>query len=205
MKMRWSFAIVMIVAAAAVPRTALAQGNAALGAFGGVTLNGFENHRPSLGGTITFELTPGIQAIGEIGNIGNVLPLLPDAVFSATQSGLRASAFYGEGGVRFVSPRRTQHVTPYAEATAGIARLSVTNTYFNAYENAAASLGLAYAGRTAPMAGLGAGVLVRTGPVVIDFGYRYKQLFPNETVQAVLGFGEPLRTHQLRIGIGFRF
>jgi len=195
----------LLFAAVAIPRTASAQGNATVGGFGGFTLNGFQSHRPSLGGTMSFELTPGIQAVGEIGNIGNVLPLLSDAAFSAAQTSLRASAFYGEGGIRFVSPQRLQHVTPYAEATAGVARLSVTSTRLDALENAAASLGLAYAGRTAPMVGLGGGVLVRTGPVFIDFGYRYKQLFPNEAAEMILGFGQALRTHQFRIGFGVRF
>jgi hypothetical protein len=195
----------LLVAAVTAPRTASAQGNAAVGGFGGVTLNGFESHRPSVGGTMSFELTPGIQAVGEIGNIGNVLPLLSDAAFSAAQTGVRASAFYGEGGIRFVSPQRTQHVTPYAEATAGVARLSVRSTRLDALENAAVSLGLAYAGRTAPMVGLGGGLLIRTGPVFMDFGYRYKQLFPNEAVETMLGFGQALRTHQFRVGFGVRF
>jgi hypothetical protein len=205
MKFRMVLAAGLLVAAVAAPRTASAQGNATVGGFGGLTLNGFESHRPSLGGTMSVELTPGIQAVGEIGTIGNVLPLLSDAAFTAAQTGVQASAFYGEGGIRFVSPRRAQHVTPYAEATAGLARLSVTSTRLGALENAAVSLGLAYAGRTAPMVGLGGGVLIRTGPVFIDFGYRYKQLFPNETVETILGFGQALRTHQFRVGFGVRF
>jgi hypothetical protein len=65
----------LLVAAVTAPRTASAQGNAAVGGFGGFTLNGFESHRPSVGGTMSFELTPGIQAVGEIGNISNFLPL----------------------------------------------------------------------------------------------------------------------------------
>jgi hypothetical protein len=125
--------------------------------------------------------------------------------FSAAQTGVRASAFYGEGGIRFVAPQRTQHVTPYAEATAGVARLNVTSTRLDALDSAAVSLGLAYAGRTAPMVGLGGGVLIRTGPVFIDFAYRYKQLFPNEAVETILGFGQALRTHQFRVGFGVRF
>mgnify|MGYP000421501534 CR=1 FL=1 len=55
------------------------------------------------------------------------------------------------------------------------------------------------------MLGVGGGVLVRGGPVVFDAGYRYKQLFPNDVLGAVLGLGQPLRAHQVRAGIGVRF
>ena len=186
------------------PTVAFAQSGASIGGFGGVALTALPSQPPSLGGTVTFPLAPGIQVVGEVGRIGNVLPALANTVFSVAQADLRASAFYGEAGVRLlVSPGAT--VTPYVDATAGMARLDVSSARFGTIGNAAASLALDLAGRTTPMAGAGGGILVRGGPIVFDVGYRYKQLFANDVVQAVIGLGQPLRTHHVRAGIGVRF
>jgi hypothetical protein len=53
---------------------------------------------PSLGGAVTFRIIPGIDIVGEAGRLGNVLPTMSSAAFSVAQTGLRASAFYGEAG-----------------------------------------------------------------------------------------------------------
>jgi hypothetical protein len=198
--------IVSSVCAAALllPAVASAQEAASLEGFGGIGVNTLSSQPASLGGRLTFNLTPAVQLVGEAGRIGSVLPTLSSAVFSLADDDLRVSAFYGEGGVRFLASPRSA-VTPYAEASFGIARLSVSSATFGPIGNAAASIGLALAGRNQPMAGLGGGVLLRAGPVVFDAGYRYKQLFTNQVVQTALGFGEPLRTHQFRAGFGFRF
>ena len=58
------------------------------------------NDRINLGGRVAVNLAPGFQAVGEVGRIGNVLPPLTSALLSFSPVGLRASAFYGEGGVR---------------------------------------------------------------------------------------------------------
>ena len=96
-------------------------------------------------------------------------------------------------------------VTPYGEATAGFARLDVTSDRLGSIGNLATSLALGFADRTMPVASVGGGVLVRGGPVVLDFGYRYKQLFADEAIQDILGLGEPLRANELRAGVGVRF
>jgi opacity protein-like surface antigen len=186
------------------PTVALAQSGGAVEGFGGLSLNALQSQPPSLGGTVTFNVVPGIQIVGEAGRMGNVLPTLANTVFSLAQTGLRASALYGEGGVRFlVAPSAT--VTPYAEATGGVARLDVSSPRLGAVGNAVTSIALGLVGRTTTMAGAGGGILVRGGPIVFDVGYRYKQLFANDVLRTVLGLGQPLRTHQVRAGIGVRF
>jgi opacity protein-like surface antigen len=185
-----------------LPTAAFGQSSSAVG-FGGFSLNDFESQRPSLGGTLTFNLVPGVQVVGEAGRIGNVLPTLSDTVFSLARSDVRASAWYGEGGVRFLADRGA--IAPYAEATAGVARLDVSSTRLGPIGSAATSIALGLVGRTSPIAGVGGGVLVRGGPITFDIGYRYKQLFANEVIESVLGLGQPLHTNQVRVGVGVRF
>ena len=186
------------------PAVVYAESDGTVTGFGGVTVSGLESQRPSLGGTVTFTLVPELQIVGEAGRIGNVLPSRAGTVFSLGQTGLRASAFYGEGGVRLIAAPRSS-VTPYGEATAGFARLDVTNDRLGAIGSLATSLALGFVGRTMPVASVGGGVLLRGGPIVLDLGYRYKQLFADEVIQDVLGLGEPLRAHELRAGVGVRF
>ncbi len=203
-----SIAVTMCAAAMMTPAIAVAQSATSVSGFGGFTANALQSQRPSLGGTITFDVNRNVQVIGEAGRIGNVLPALSNTVFTAAQTGLRVSAFYGEGGVRFLAAP-SSNVTPYAEATAGMARVDVSSTHFNTHfggvGNVVTSLALGLVGRNAPMAGVGGGLLVRGGPVVFDVGYRYKQLFADDLLQVALGFGQPLRAHQFRAGIGVRF
>jgi hypothetical protein len=186
-----------------LPAAAFAQGNSAVVGFGGFSLNGFDSTSTSVGGAVSVNLTPGIQAVGEIGHLGNVLPTLSDTVFSLARTGISASAVYGEGGVRLIAPRAA--IAPYAEATAGFARLDVNSALLGGLGNIATDLALGVAGRTMPIASVGGGVLARGGPVVFDVGYRYKQLFADDVLEAVLGLGQPLHAHQLRAGIGVRF
>ena len=188
----------------AMPLPAAAQDAGAITGFGGVSINGTESGATDLGGTVSFALTPGVEIIGEAGKVGNILPALSDTVFGATNTGFRASAFYGEGGVRFrLAPH--SRVSPYAEATAGLSRLNVSTSRFGPWVNGATSAALTFLGRTGPVAGAGGGVLFGAGPLVIDLGYRYKQFFPGEPLETVLGLGQPLRSHHVRIGFGVRF
>jgi hypothetical protein len=188
----------------AAPAAAFAESGATLSGFGGVSLSSLEAQRPSLGGTVTVPLVPQLQIVGEVGQIGNVLPTRADTIFSVAQTQLRASAFYGEGGIRLIAAPQSA-VTPYGEATAGIARLDVGSDRLGTLGNAATTLALGFVGRTMPVASLGGGLLLRGGPVVFDVGYRYKQLFADHVLQDVLGLGEPLRAHEVRAGIGVRF
>lgn len=185
------------------PAAAFAQGSSSVVGFGGFSLNGFDSNSMSIGGSVAFNLTPGIQAVGEVGHLGNVMPTLADTVFSIARADISASAFYGEGGVRLVSPRGT--LAPYGEATAGFARLDVNSARLGGLANIASDLALGYVGRTTPIASVGGGLLLRGGPVVFDLGYRYKKLFADDVLQAVLGLGEPLHAHQLIAGAGVRF
>jgi opacity protein-like surface antigen len=187
-----------------LPIPAQAQNAGAIAGFGGVSISGTSSTAPDLGGNFSFQLTPGIELIAEAGRVGNVLPPLADTLFSATNGGLRASAFYGEGGVRF---RLAPHarVSPYAEATAGMSRLNVTSTMLGPMVGGLTSAAIGLLDRTGPVAGAGGGLLVTAGPVVVDLGYRYKQFFPPEPLGTVLGLGETLRSHQLRAGFGVRF
>ena len=105
---------------------------------------------------MTFNVVPGIQIVGEAGRIGNVLPTLANSVFSLAQTDLRASVFYGEGGVRFVVAPGAA-VTLYAEATGGVARLDVSSARLGTVASAVTSIALGLAGRTTPIAGGGTG------------------------------------------------
>ena len=198
--------LVLFVVVGLAPSTVFAQEHASVEAFGGLSLNSLQlpSPAPSLGGTVTFSLVPRVQIVGEAGRLGNVLPALSSAAFGVARTGIRASAWYGEAGARVVlAPSAV--VTPYAEASAGIARLDVRSDRLGPVANAAASLALGLVGRTAPTFGAGGGMLLRGGPIVFDVGYRYKQLFPNDVMRIALGFGQPLRTHQVRVGVGVRF
>ena len=187
----------------ALPVAAFAQGNRSIVGFGGISLNGFESHSPSLGGTVTYNLIPEMQIVGEVGRIGNVLPTTADTLFSLSGTGVGVSAFYGEGGVRLTAP--TGALAPYAEATAGFARLDFTSDRLGPIGSLATGLALSFVDRTTPIASVGGGVLARGGPLVLDLGYRYKQLFANDLLQSVLGLGQPLHAHEVRAGIGVRF
>ena len=184
-----------------LPGAALAQGNSSVVGFGGFSLNGFDSSSTSLGGAVSVNLTPGIQAVGEVGHLGNVLPATAGTLFSA--AGIGVSAFYGEGGVRLMAPRAT--LAPYVEATAGVARLNFDTPNFGSFAGIATDLALSFVDQTTPIASIGGGLMARTGPAVFDVGYRYKKLFADDTLQGVLGLGEPLHAHQLLFGVGVRF
>lgn len=184
-----------------LPTLALAQGNSSVVGFGGFSTNGFDSGSASVGGAVSFSLTPGIQAVGEFGHLGNVLPSTADTLFSFADVGV--SAFYGEGGVRLIAPRSA--LAPYAEATAGFARLDFNTPGLGRFGDLAADVALAYVDHTTPIASIGGGLVARTGPAVFDIGYRYKQLFADDVLQSVLGLGQPLHAHQVRFGVGVRF
>jgi hypothetical protein len=95
-------------------------------------------------------------------------------------------------------------VTPYGEATAGVARLGhPQRPSFARAERADGTCALA--GRTMPIAGLGGGLQVCGGPRLLDIGYRYQGLFASDLFRATLGLGQPLRSNEVRFGVGVRF
>lgn len=188
------------------PSLAAAQERASLAGYGGLSLNSVtsDSFTPSVGGTLTFNIGPAVQIIGEAGRLDNVLPTLSTAAFDAATVGLRLSALYGEGGVRLLMAPGSP-ITPYVEGTAGIAKLGVHTDRFGTVGDAIGTIALHFVDRTAPTLGGGGGLLLRGGPVVFDLGYRYKQVFANDILRIGLGFGEQLHTHQARVGFGVRF
>lgn len=181
-------------------RTASAVG------FGGASLNSFSASasKVDFGVNVGKELTPNIQVVGEVGRIGDLLPSLSAGLLSFTPYDMRVSAFYGEGGVRLLAAPDSG-VNPYVEATAGIARLTPHVSGFGSVADAIVGTGLNVFRSTDPILGVGGGVLLRGGPVVADLGYRYKQVAGGDSLAALLGAGQDLRTHQVRFGIGVRF
>ena len=202
MRHAFGLAIVVVIVSAAVP--AHGQSAGVLGGFGGLSVSAADLAAANVGGTVSVAATPHLHFIGEVGHLGNVLPPVSDAIFSFANASVRASAFYGEGGVRLVAAPGSS-VSPYGEATAGIARLNVSVPGLGGVAGTAASLATALLDRSGPMAGVGTGILFHAGPVLIDLGYRYKQIFAPEPLNTVLGLGEDLRSHQVRVGVGVRF
>jgi opacity protein-like surface antigen len=162
------------------------------------------NDRINLGGRIAVNIVPGLQAVGEIGRIGNVLPSLTTSILAFSPIGVRASAFYGEGGVRAFAGTRSA-VNPYIEATGGLARLNIRVDGVNATASDLIQLGLGFVDRTSPSAGLGAGVMLHAGKLTMDAGYRYKKIFSGDFVTTLVGAGNQLTSHQAVFGIGVRF
>jgi hypothetical protein len=159
--------------------------------------------RLNFGGRIAFAVAPGFEAVGEVGRIGNVLPPLISAVDAFSPVDVRASATYGESGMRLLGGHSA--VTPYVEATGGFARLSLRVGGLNASVNDLLGLGLAVTNRTSPMGGLGGGVVFHAGRLMMDAGYRYKKIFNRSLVTGLLGAGDSMTNHQVMFGAGVRF
>lgn len=204
MRLRYIAAIVFACSWLA-PASALAQGGvASVGGFGSFSLTEASASRAGFGGSVAFDLTPNIQAIGEVGRIGDVLPPTTARLLAVTPFDLHVSAFYGEGGVRVLTSPGSA-VTPYAEATAGMARLRTGFSGSGSKVDAIVGSALKFFDRTEPIAGIGGGVLLRGGPVLLDLGYRYKQVFAGSSLASLLSGGTDLRSHQVRVGVGVRF
>jgi hypothetical protein len=169
------------------------------------SLSGGVNNRINLGGRITIHLAPGFDAVGEVGRIANVLPPLTTGALSFSPVDIAASAFYTEGGVRTFLGNSRSAVSPYVEATGGIARVNFRVGGFSATTNDLLQLGLGFTNRTSPTAGLGAGVMWQAGRITFDTGYRYKKIFSPGIVDRLLAGGQQLTSHQVVFGVGVRF
>jgi hypothetical protein len=190
-----------IVAVFAVPSAARAQDRAQLGAFGGFTF-GETTSASTFGGSLSAPLADNLHIVAEAGRLEDVMPSTIGTLLDFTPVDVRLSAWYAEGGVRFLALRHSA-ITPYVEATAGVARLRTGfagGGSFDPYVNTA----LRFLDRTEPLLGAGGGVLLRGGPVSVDFGYRYKKILASDAWQSVLTGGD-LNVSQARIGIGVRF
>jgi opacity protein-like surface antigen len=189
------------------PATAGAQGtDNTIQGFGGMTFGTSSivgtSASSTFGGRITTGLTSNIEVIGEAGRMSDIKPPLLD-LLDFTPVDLHVSAWYGEGGIRFITSSRSA-VRPYAEATAGFARLSTDLSGITGAAGAVIDAGLAFLNRTEPLLGAGGGVVVQGGPVSIDMGYRYKKILAGGVASA-LNSGNPYQVNQVRVGLGFRF
>ena len=193
----------LIIGALIFPSTARAQtGDVRVQGFGGLTLRGFTN-TTTFGGTVAAPLTHNIQIIGEGGMMTDIMSSTLATLLDFAPVDMRLSAYYAEGGVRLLG-RVGSGVRPYAEATAGFARMHLGFAGAGSRQDAIVNAGLRFLDRTEPMLGLGAGVLLEGGPVVVDLGYRYKKIRAGNVVQSALTAGD-FGVSQVRVGIGFKF
>lgn len=195
-------AAAVLAAALVIPSAAAAQEHAQLGAFGGLTFGGTTS-ASTFGGTLGAPLGRNLQIVAEGGRLDDVMPSLLGTLIDFTPIDFRLSAWYGEAGVRFLAAPSSA-VSPYVEATAGVARLQSTIAgagRVDPFVNTA----LRFFDRTEPLLGVGGGVLVRGGPLALDLGYRYKKILASDSLQGVPAGGDGISVSQARIGVGIRF
>jgi opacity protein-like surface antigen len=198
-----SFAAILFATLFVSSAASAQEPRASIEGFGGIGVGSFTTPNTNFGGVITGSLTPNIQLIGEAGRLSNVLPSMTQLMFNVSPVGLSASAFYAEGGVRLT--RGESGLRPYAEASAGIARLQPHVTGLpSGLSGAIANAGLAFLNSTAPIGTVGAGVTLHAGNVIADIGYRYHQVFSDSWMQA-LTLGDSLSTNEVRFGLGVTF
>jgi hypothetical protein len=198
--MRLKLIVAVIGFAVVLPSAARAQSSQVQG-FGGLTFGDVASSS-TFGGSIAVPLSDNLQIIGEAGRMTNVMPSLFATILDFTPVDVGVSAWYGEGGVRIIgSPNRA--LRPYAEASAGVARLSTGFDGAGSFEPFV-DAALGYLGRTEPIVSVGGGVIVQGGPVFLDLGYRYKKIMVGESLQSILTAGD-FSVNQVRIGAGVRF
>lgn len=186
-----------------------AEAQTSLDGFGALPVNQLSSLGDSgipfdFGGRVSFEFVPGLQAIGEFGRLGNVLPEVVALPLRFAPFDVRASAFYGEGGLRFLAAPHSA-VSPYVEGTAGVAHLRFGLSGLGSTADAVARTALGLIDTRDPMLGVGGGVLMRSGLVQVDLGYRYKRILASGLTSSVIGAGQDFQAHQLRFGVGVRF
>jgi hypothetical protein len=185
------------------PQDASAQ-SGSFDAFGSLSVNELSSSSGSFGGKVALDVLPGVQAFGEFGRMGNVLPPLTTTLASLTPLDVRVTALYGEGGVR-LSPAPRSPIRPYLEGSAGVARLNVGVSGLGTTGDVIARTALGFLSRTEPVAGVGGGIVVQGGPLLLDLGYRYKRILADDVFATVLGAGQHLQAHLVRVGVGVRF
>jgi hypothetical protein len=206
MRLRYAAAFAIVCLAVLPGRS---YGQTSLDGFGALPINqisslGNSGFPLDFGGRVTFDLAPGVQVMGELGRLGNVLPSFVALPLSFVPGDLKVSAFYGEGGVRFLAAPHSA-VSPYVEGTAGMAHLQFGIAGLGSTGDAIARAALNLVDTRDPMIGGGGGVLLHGGPIHVDIGYRYKRILANSVLSSVLGLGQQLDTHQMRFGVGVRF
>ncbi len=198
--------ILLVALVVGVPAAAAAQQRSEIQGFGGLTVgtSAFGSAASStFGGRVAVGLTDNIQIIGEGGRMADIKSPLFD-LLDFTDVGVRVSAYYGEGGVRFLAGSHSA-VRPYAEATAGFAKLNAGVSGIGGTTGALINTGLNFVNTTQPMLGVGGGLLLQGGPLSFDLGYRYKKISAGNTIASALNAGQAYNVNQVRIGVGFRF
>ena len=159
---------------------------------------------PTFGGRVNIGLTDHLQAVGEAGRLADISSPLFD-LFDATNVGVRVSAFYGEGGVRMIAAPHSA-VRPYAEATAGFARLNAGFSGLGGVTGAIVNTAVDTLNRTQPLLGAGGGVVLLAGPVSVDLGYRYKKISGGDAFSTLVSAGhDGYHVNQFRVGVGVTF
>src|SRR5262249_33995227 len=162
-----SVLVVCLVAApaAAQDRRAFVEG------IGGIRLSSAPGTAASVGGMVGGNLTPYMEAIGEVGRMSDVMPPTAATAIALTPATFRVSSFYGLGGIRLTTTS-VGHVRAYAETLGGITRLS--NTFGGVGSpalDAITNTALRFVDTTDPMAAVGAGVIFQAGSFVANVGY----------------------------------
>ncbi len=172
--------------------------------FGGLTFGARTASASTFGGSVALPLTDNIQVIGEAGRMTDLTSSAFDLLSGFTPIDVNLSAWYGEGGIRFIASPRSV-VRPYVEATAGVARLTPGIDGAGRY-GPLANGALAFLGSTEPMFGAGAGVMLQGGPLLVDAGYRYKRITGGNAIASALTLGgNGIEVNQFRVGVGVRF
>lgn len=179
------------------------SGGAQISGFGGTTF-GTSATSPTFGGSLSIPLGDHVQIVGEAGRLTDIKPSSLDTVLDLTPVDVRMSAWYGEGGIRVLGSSRSA-IRPYAEVTAGAARLGA-RIDDGGWAGAIANAGLGFLSRTEPLVGAGAGVMLQGGPLVVDVGYRYKRVLAGSDLASAFALGrDGFDVNQVRLGVGLRF
>jgi hypothetical protein len=202
--MRTSVVTAAICAALSVCGTANAQtGGGNFEGFGGTTF-GTTTMAPTFGASVAVPLGDYVQILGEAGRLSDIKAELLDDLLYLAPVDMTMSAWYAEGGVRFLGPRHAV-VRPYVEGTAGVARLR-PGVGVEGLLGALTNTGLSFLDSTEPIVGVGTGVLLRAGPVDFDLGYRYKRILANGGLSSAFSLGgDGFDVNQVRVGVGVRF
>lgn len=171
--------------------------------FGGTTF-GTSAAAPTFGAGVAVPLGDHVQILAEGGRLTDVKASLLDTALDFTTLDVGMSAWYAEGGVRFLGSRHSA-IRPYVEATAGVARLN-PSIGVDGWLGAVTNTGLAFLAQTEPLVGAGGGVIVHGGPMVVDLGYRYKRILASGGLSSAFALGnDGFDVNQVRVGVGVRF
>jgi opacity protein-like surface antigen len=171
--------------------------------FGGTTF-GTSASAPTFGGSVAVPLGDHVQLLGEAGRLTDIKASLLDEALDLSPLDIGMSAWYAEGGVRFIGSPRSA-VRPYVEVSAGVARLK-PSVGAEGWLGAVTNTGLAFLSSTEPVVGAGGGVMIQGGPVVVDLGYRYKRILADGGLATAFALGnDGFDVNQVRVGLGIRF